>query len=93
MCKSAAGVQACCPEAELGFEVIKDPARPTPLRHDELIACADPIARPTAGPHGGQVAFYCAAAGIKLASLVTITMPQRADMEDVYRAGLENIGT
>ena len=43
--------------------------------------------------HGGQVAFYCAASGIELASLVTITMPQRADMEDVYRAGLENIGT
>ena len=43
--------------------------------------------------HGGQVAFYCAASGIELASLVTITMPQRADMEDIYRAGLKNIGT
>jgi hypothetical protein len=43
--------------------------------------------------HGGQVAMMACARGLKVASLVTITMPQRADMEDTYRSALENIGT
>ena len=43
--------------------------------------------------HGGQVAFLAASKGLQLNSLVTITMPQRRDMADTYRAGLVNIGT
>ena len=43
--------------------------------------------------HGGQVAMMAAADGLQLHSLVTITMPQRADLEETYRAALPNIGT
>jgi hypothetical protein len=43
--------------------------------------------------HGGQVAMIACANGLRLHSLVCITMPQRKDMADIYRAALPNIGT
>ncbi len=41
--------------------------------------------------HGGQVAFLALAKGLQVNSLVTITMPQRADMESVYLAAKPDI--
>ena len=43
--------------------------------------------------HGGAVAMMACANGLKLDSLVTLMMPIRGDLEDVYRAALPNITT
>lgn len=41
--------------------------------------------------HGGQVALYGAAEGIKIRKLVTVGTPVRADLEDVLAKALPNI--
>jgi pimeloyl-ACP methyl ester carboxylesterase len=43
--------------------------------------------------HGGQVAFYAAAAGLRIRSLVTVSTPVRRDMAPVIAAARPNIGT
>ena len=42
--------------------------------------------------HGGEVALYAAAAGLKIPCLVTVGTPVRADMEPVINAAKPNIG-
>lgn len=42
--------------------------------------------------HGGQVAAYAAAWGLKIPLLVTVSTPVRADMDDIYLAARPNIG-
>ena len=41
--------------------------------------------------HGGQVAAYAAARGLKIGTLVTVATPVRKDMEGVYARAMENL--
>lgn len=42
--------------------------------------------------HGGQVAAYAAAQGLQIDRLVTVAMPVREDMHNIYQAAAKNIG-
>ncbi len=42
--------------------------------------------------HGGQVALYAAAKGLRIPALVTVGTPVRADMQPIAEAALPQIG-